>query len=259
MVRKVAKWTATVFTLTTMTVNGHTNKEKKPIMKKMTASATLLFISLLHKADDVKQPYTIQRGEEIIVIINMPKFSASEPISNSFVYIDGEYVPFPYVVSVTNLSVFINGRLARNYERMVHTHEFYQRQSAMGRRVSMIMPETVGKLVDDSAERFVESLQRGVVDHIIGGSPRIGSALGNGDGGALALIDQARKAVKGDEKAKQELTKAMGLENSLSRVPPDWIEKLANNTKLETRATAIIEAKRERERQERERREQQNR
>jgi len=228
-------------------------------MKKFLTSVTCVLISLHLTADEVKQPYKIQRGEEVMVVINMPKFTASEPISNSFVYIDGEYVPSPYIVSVTNLSVLINGKLADNFERMVHTHEFYQRQSAMGRRTSMIMPETVGKLVDDSAERFVENLQRGVVRHIIRGAPRISYALGNGDGGALELVELARQATQDDEQAKQKLTKAMGLENSLSRVPPDWIEKLANNTKLETRATAIIEAKRERERQDRERREQMNR
>jgi len=42
------------------------------------------------------------------------------------------------------------------------------------------------------------------------------------------------------------------------KIYPDWIERLANNTSLETRATAILEAKRERKRQEWERREQQN-
>jgi len=50
----------------------------------------------------------------------------------------------------------------------------------------------------------------------------------------------------------------MRLENSLSTLHPEWIERLANNTSLETRATAIFEAKRERERQERERHEQMN-
>ena len=40
-----------------------------------------------------------------------------------------------------------------------------------------------------------------------------------------------------------------------SELHPDWIERLANNKNLETRATAINEAKREREKQERERRE----
>jgi len=68
----------------------------------------------------------------------------------------------------------------------------------------------------------------------------------------------ARKAKNGDEQAKQMLIEEMGLENSLSHIRPDWIERLANNIKLEARATQLLEAKREREKQERERREQQN-
>jgi hypothetical protein len=153
--------------------------------------------------------------------------------------------------------VLVNGVMVRNHEPLVHSHEYIQSQMGMGRRVSMINPETVGKYVDDSAERFARSLQMGSVEHILGGYPQKGSALGNGDGGALALVEMARKATKGDEQAKQKLKEAMHLENAMLR--PDWIERLANNTNLETRATVIIEAKREKERQERERREQQNR
>ena len=77
--------------------------------------------------------------------------------------------------------------------------------------------------------------------------------------GALALIEMARKATQGDEQVKQQLIKSMGLENSLSHIHPDWIERLAANTNLETRATQILETKRERERLERERREKPNR
>ena len=77
-----------------------------------------------------------------------------------------------------------------------------------------------------------------------------GYATYDGDGGALALVEKARKAAQGDEQAQEELIKEMGLENHLSKLNPDWIERLANNTNLETRATKILEAKRLRERQE---------
>jgi hypothetical protein len=220
-------------------------------MKKLLTSATCVFIGMNLYADDVKQPFIIKRGEETLVITDMPKFTQSEPITNSFVYYNGEYIPPPYVVSVSNLTVFINGFIIENFEPLVQKREWYT-----GRIGGT--PETVGKSVDELAEYNVRSLKEGAIFHLINGRPRISFAQRDGDGRALAIIEKARKATQGDEKAKQELIKDMGLENSMSFVHPDWIERLANHTNLETRATTIIEAKREKERLEKEKREQQN-
>lgn len=77
------------------------------------------------------------------------------------------------------------------------------------------------------------------------------SNSGMDDGsGILELIKTARKAVHGDDHAKQEIIKEMRLENVSEKISFDWIERLANNTKLEARATKILEAKREREKKE---------
>lgn len=206
-------------------------------MKKMLTCATCIFIGLCITAEEVKTPYRIQRGEEIIEVYKMPTFTVSEPISNSFVYIMGEYITSPYVVSVTNLAVYINGRILDNYEPSVRIGRDYSRRS------SGITPETVGHYIDESAQSWVRRLNYGVVEYRLDGSPRVGFALGNGDGGALGLIEKARKAVQGDEQAKQSLIGAFGLENHLSKLHPDWIERLATNTNLEARATAILEAK----------------
>jgi hypothetical protein len=224
-------------------------------MKKLITCVICGTIGLHCIADEVKQSYTIQRGEEMIVVNDVPTVKISEPISNSFVYIDGEYIEPPYIVSISNLSVRINGRIARNFEPYVKTREWYLAQPF--KRVG-ITPEDVGETVTWTYEYYVRRLQKGMIAHIVGGGPRISADQRDGDGGGLGIVQAARKAMQGDEKAKQALIASMGLENSLAYVHPDWIERLANNTNLETRATVILEAKREKERQERERREQMN-
>ena len=223
-------------------------------MKKMLATTTLVgFTSLTLFADDKVTPYLIQRENEVIKIFNMPTFTISEPITNSFIYNNGEYIEAPYVVSVSNLTLFINGVIIQNYEHNVHLREYYS-----GSRIGLT-PGKAGATVDQAAEGWVRSLKSGTVFHLINGSKKTTFALRDGDGGALELIERARKAVQGGEQAKQQFTREMGFENHLSVLRPGWIERLANNTNLETRATAILEAKREREKQERERREQNNR
>ena len=198
-------------------------------------------------AEEAKNAYVIQRGDETLVVTDMPKSTVSVPITNSFVYIDGEYIEPPYIVSISNLSVRINGRVAYNAEPFVKTRDWYLAQPF--KRVG-ITPESVGDEVTRTYEYYVQRLQNGTISHIVREGPRIGAAQRDGDGGALALVELARKANQGDEQAKQGLIVAMGLENSLQHIRPDWIERLANNTNLETRATKILEAKRLRERQE---------
>jgi hypothetical protein len=210
------------------------------------------FTSLSFIAEEAKKPYVIQRKDEMLVVTDMPKSTVSVPIVNSFVYIDGEYIEPPYIVSVSNLTVCINGHIVRNFEPLVQKQEWY-----VGR--VGITPENVGKAVAREYEFYVERLDYGTVSHIVHGGMRVGSATFGGDGGALAIIEKARKAIKGDEQIKQEFAKEMGLDRHLSNLRPDWIQRLANNTALETRATKILEAKRERERLEKEKREQQNR
>ena len=241
---------ATVFNPTKTTVNGRINKARKPTMKKMVTSATLMLFGLYLSADEVKQPYIIQRGEERIEVHNMPTFTVSEPISNSFVYINGEYIPPPYVVSVSNLAVLINGIIVQNDEPIVHKREYYTGRVGA-------TPENVGRSLDESAQDYVDGLKFGIVQHLANGG-RIKSSRLRDDGSALALIEKARKAEQGNEQAKQQLMDELGLTTRQHVLRPDWIERLANNTNLETRATAIIEAKSEKERLERERREQMN-
>ena len=252
--RKAEKWTPTACNPTTTTLIGRTNTKGNNTMKKMLTTALAGFITMNLLADEAKQPYIINWGEQIMEVHDMPAPMVSKPISNSFVYVDGEYVEPPYIVSISNLAVCINGRIVNNPEPWVRPREWY----GIGRRIGRT-PENVGEDVTWTYEYYVRSLQKGTISHIAGGFPRIGMAQSDGDGGGLGIVQMARKAMLGDEQAKQALIGSMGLVSSLEFVHPDWIERLANNTNLEIRATAIIEAKREKERLEQERREQMNR
>ena len=206
------------------------------------------FSSLSLIAEEAKNTYVIQRGDETLVVTDMPKPTVSVPITNSFVYIDGEYIEPPYVVSISNLSVRINGRVAYDAERYVKKREWYLAQPFP--RVG-ITPESVGDEVTGTYEFYVRRLENGTISHIVGGGILTGASQGDGDGGAMALIEKARKAAQGDEQAKQAFANEMGLTaHKVTPLHPDWIERLANNTNLETRATKILEAKRLRERQE---------
>ena len=302
--------------------------------------ATSVFISLNLVADGTNQPYVIQRGNEIYEVRNLPAFTMSELIVDSFVYIDGEYIDPPYIVSVSNLNVCVNGRVMRDfvplvwippfvpktlpvlsqeitretdwYDERVLKHirdtytyltqvenllteqtldEMFRVYQALpivkevkrdaknparfeityqdGRIINTnIIPLTgrrppynldnVGIHIDQFYESYVNRLSQGIVLMNVRGFEVKSTVLSGGDGGTLALVVKARKAMQGDEQAKQSLLGEMGLTNYQTILHPDWIERLANNTNLETRATQIIETKRERERLERERREQQN-
>ena len=209
-------------------------------MKKMLTTATLVgFTSLTLLADEANQPYIIQRDDEVIEILEMPTFTVSEPISNSFLYINGEYIEPPYIVSVSNLAVLINGIIVQDNERSVHSWEWWENR---GGRIGLT-PDRVRESVDSSAESFVRGLQSGIVQHLANGGRLSSARLYGGDGGALSIIERARKALKGDEQAKKQFAREMGLETRMSVVHPDWIERLATNTNLEARATAILEAK----------------
>ena len=222
-------------------------------MKKIlivTAFLNSVFIVFDINANELKQPYLIQRGDETLVVNDMPKFTVSSPISNSFVFINGEYIESPYIVSVSNLATCINGRMVTNFEPWVKKRESYWGRVG-------ITPESVAESVDSSCETLVQSLSKGRTLVFYHGG-KINSGMDDGSG-ALTLINLARKAKQGDEQAHKALINEIGSEKSSVKFPSDWIEKLANNTSLETRATKILEAKREREQKEQERREQQNR
>jgi hypothetical protein len=248
----ITRWTGTGCNRTRTTGNGRSDKKRKDMKKKAIMFAACAFFSLNLTAGDVKKTYVIRRGDDILEVSSTPTFARSEPVSNSFVYIDGEYLEPPYIVSVSNLAVLINGRIIQNYEPMVHRRDHYSRRVG-------ITPESVGEAVDGLAESYVRRLMLGTVSHIVNGSMRIGYATSGGDGGASVFVERARKAAQGNEQARQELVKEMGLENALLKIRPDWIQRLAGNTNLEARATRILEAKRQREQHERERREQMER
>lgn len=46
-------------------------------------------------------------------------FTSSQPISNGFVFVEGQYVEAPYVVSRKDLAIYINDRLIANYAPLV--------------------------------------------------------------------------------------------------------------------------------------------
>jgi len=46
-------------------------------------------------------------------------FTTSQPISNGFVFVEGQYVEAPYVVSRKDLAIYINDRLIANYAPLV--------------------------------------------------------------------------------------------------------------------------------------------
>lgn len=301
-------------------------------MKKMVTFTTCLTIGIQCMADEVSQPYVIQRWNEPFEVSKMPTFKASAPIANSFVYFAGEYIEPPYIVSASNLSVCINGRIAKDFtsdvwipkpppkirpafpqgitketdmynervqgfisdtcdyllntrklgpeqtinemllvlqslpniknveqdaQRPALFHVTYQDGTTIRRNILPLTRtpgcrlETVGRYVDSECERWVCDLQQGmIVKFIKEGGERESYAVGDGDGGALAYIELAGKAEHGDGEAREELINAFKVGESVPDFRPDWIERLANNTKLETRAKQILEAKREREKQE---------
>ena len=313
-------------------------------MRTATTAAISGFICLNLLADDVENKFFIQRGEKIYTVNNIPKHTVSEPIHKSFVYIAGEYIEPPYIVSVSNLAVCINNRVVNDFASIVfipspplvipkerpvlpeginnkthiddeHLRKYvqqmflflqgenkfdidqkaealisiyqslpniktverdlkdpaclqltFQNGTTTGThfqsfsRKPVYNLNNVGMAVDREYKKWVEDLQAGEVIRFFyeGGGSRSSQRIYDGDGGALMYVELAKKAQQGDEKARGELINAFKLGTSMpDHFNPNWIEQLANNTKLETRATAILETKRERERQDRERREQQ--
>jgi hypothetical protein len=223
-------------------------RKERGMKTKTVLFAACVFFHLNLIAGEIRKPYVIRRGDETLVVSNMPASTVSEPITNSFVYIDGEYIVPPYVVSVSNLAVCVNGHAVQDFEPMVHGRSHYSRRTG-------VTPESVGKSVDDLFESYTGMLRDGTAVYLKNGSLRRGYAIRDGDGGALAHVEKAKKAVQGDEIARAELINEMRLDGTLPKVRPDWIQRLAGNTNLEARATRILEAKRQREQHERERRE----
>ncbi|MCL2103751.1 MAG: hypothetical protein FWH21_01635 [Kiritimatiellaeota bacterium] len=89
-------------------------------------------------ADEARTAYVIQPGEETLVVTDMPTFTVSEPITNSFLSINGEYIEPPYVVSVSNLAIVSNGIMVQNDELQVYKREWYSGRVG-------VTPETIGK------------------------------------------------------------------------------------------------------------------
>ena len=313
-------------------------------MKTMRITATMAisgFICLNLLADETESEFLVQRGEKTFIVNSKPQHTVSEPIHNSFVYIAGEYIEPPYIVSVSNLAVCINHRVVNDFASIVfipsprpaiprerpvlsesinretsindeHLRKYVQqmllflqgenkfdidqkaealisiyqslpnikaveRDSKVPTCLQLTFQDgttigthfqslprkpaynlnNVGMAVDRDYENWVQNLQAGEVIKFFheGGGSRSSQRISDGDGGALAIVELARKAKSGEEHAKQQLIVTMGVKDSLSTLHPDWIERLANNTNLEVRATRILEVKRERERKERERRE----
>lgn len=220
-------------------------------------------------SEDVRKPYGFYQKGELLIVSNIPVFTASAPITNGFLYVDGEYISAPYVVSVSNLAVCVNGRVLCDYSTLIRKKKaspvgYVTSQSepsvikTVGVRQGGITLDNVGKHIDSASKALTNALCIGSAKFYVNGFPCRSYLAHEGDGGAATLIEKARKARNGDEQAKRELIEEMGLENSLSKVRPDWIQRLANNTNLEIRATRILEAKRLKEQKEKERREQQN-
>ena len=85
---------------------------------KKTLSTTLAicsFTCLTLMADEVIKTFIIQKDEKTFEVSNMPTFTTSEPIANSIVYIDNELVEPPYIVATSNLNVYINERVVREF------------------------------------------------------------------------------------------------------------------------------------------------
>jgi hypothetical protein len=250
-------------------------------MKAITATLAMCGFTCLNLiAGEIRKPYVIQRGDETLVVSNMPAFTVSDPITNSFVYFSGEYISPPYSVSVSNLAVCLNGRVIRNYELGIKKTPVMSAGGLAARtngymtvpaehgggtfpvtfsRRAGITTENVGESIDSSCRSWVKVLERGGVLKFFkeeGGYSRSGG--GDDDGGGLAFVELARKAERGDEKARAELINAFKLGGSIPDFRPGWIQRLAGNTDLEARATRILEAKRQREQHERERRERQD-
>ena len=83
-----------------------------------TAISGLICFNLM--ADEVENNFFVRRGDKTFIVNNTPQHTVSEPINNSFVYIAGEYVEPPYIVSVSNLAVCINGRIINDFAPIVH-------------------------------------------------------------------------------------------------------------------------------------------
>ena len=95
-------------------------------MKKLlTTLAIYGFTCLNFMANEVKKSFIIQKDGKSFEVTNLPVFTKSEPITNSFVYIDGEYVEPPYIISTSNLVVYINERIIRNFVPDVLLPAFY--------------------------------------------------------------------------------------------------------------------------------------
>jgi hypothetical protein len=206
-----------------------------------------VFAGLYLTADEAKPPHVIRRGNEVLTVSNRPSFTISEPVTNSFLYIDGEYIEPPYTISASNLAVCINGRVIDDYAPLVSKRESYSGRVG-------ITPESVGKAVDRSCEFYVRKLTRGCVLKFFSKGGHSSSGLSD-DGGGLAYVELAKRAARGDPRARDDLVNAFKLGESVPDFRPDWIQRLAGNTNLEARATRILEAKRQREQHERGRRE----
>ena len=50
--------------------------------------------------------------------VDEPAFTNSQPISSGFVFVEGQYVESPYVVSLVGLKICINNRVIADYSHI---------------------------------------------------------------------------------------------------------------------------------------------
>jgi hypothetical protein len=75
----------------------------------MKSSISLVVALLFLAAEGLSQQEQLYRQAK------RPAFSRSAPITNSFVFLNGEYLETPYIVSCSNLVIQINGRVIADY------------------------------------------------------------------------------------------------------------------------------------------------
>ena len=122
-----------------------------------TAATTAIsgFICFNLMADENENKCFVQRGDKTFIVNNTPQHTVSEPIHNSFVYIAGEYVEPPYIVSVSNLAVCINGRIVNDYASDV----FIPSPRPVIPQERPVLPNEISKETDNNDERILSYVQ----------------------------------------------------------------------------------------------------
>ena len=119
-------------------------------MRTAATAAISGFICFNLLADENENKCFVQRGDKTFIVNNTPQHTTSEPVHNSFVYIAGEYVEPPYIVSVSNLAVCINGRIVNDYASDV----FIPSPRPVIPKERPVLPEEINKDTDMYNESY---------------------------------------------------------------------------------------------------------